>query len=223
MSASSDDGLNLRGIYEYRFRDFAQERKEATWAGLAAWIGRRMKSPRIMLDPAGGRGEFIVASGAPERWAVDLVDQRSSWPTGLTRRVGDALTTDLPIGHFDGVFVSNFLEHLETPRDVYRHLTRFRDLLRPGGRIAVMGPNFKYASREYFDCADHLIALTHRSVEEHLASAGFEVESVVPRFVPFSFRSQRFSHPLLVRAYLAVPPAWRVMGKQFFVVARRPG
>jgi SAM-dependent methyltransferase len=223
MSARDDDGLNLRGIYEYRFRNFAQHRKDATWAVLAPWIERRMASPAVMLDPACGRGEFILASAAAERWAVDLVDQRPSWPVGVTHRVGDLRSVDLPTAHFDGIFVSNFLEHLETPREVYRYLVRFRELLRPGGRIAVMGPNFKYAANEYFDCADHLIALTHRSVEEHLASAGFEVETVVPRFVPFSFRSQRFSHPALVRAYLRLPPAWRILGKQFFLVARRPG
>jgi hypothetical protein len=223
MSTDVNDRLNLRGIYAYRYRNFAQERKDATWSVLAPWIETRMASPQVLLDPACGRGEFIVASAARERWAVDLEDQRSSWPADLTFRSGEALTVDLPVGHFDGVFVSNFLEHLATPREVYGHLIRFRELLRPGGRIAVMGPNFKYASREYFDCADHLIALTHRSVEEHLASAGFEVESVVARFVPFSFRSQRFSHPFLVRAYLAVPFAWRILGKQFFIVARRPG
>ena len=40
----------------------------------------------------------------------------------------------------------------------------------------MIGPNFRYCSREYFDCADHTVILTHVSMAEHLHAAGFEVE-----------------------------------------------
>ena len=84
-----------------------------------------------------------------------------------------------------------------------------------------MGPNFRYCAREYFDCADHSLALSHVSVAEHLYTAGFRVASVTPRFLPFSFRGRLPTARPLVRAYLAFPPAWRVMGKQFLVVGER--
>ena len=84
-------------------------------------------------------------------------------------------------------------------------------------------PNFRYAWKQYFDFADHVLALTHITILEHLAAAGFEVESVVPRFLPYSFTGRLPAWPVLTRLYLKTPVAWRVLGKQFLVVGRAPG
>jgi hypothetical protein len=83
-----------------------------------------------------------------------------------------------------------------------------------------MGPNFKYCADEYFDCADHTLALTHVSVEEHLYAAGFRVTKVIPRFLPFSFRGVLPPSPALTAYYLRMPLAWRLLGKQFLVIAK---
>ena len=117
---------------------------------------------------------------------------------------------------------SNLLEHLATQDDIARFLRRMRQCMSPSGRIAVLGPNFRYCHREYFDCADHTLALSHIAVAEHLYSAGFEIERVVPRFIPYSFRSRLPQAPWLVRLYLRVPMAWRVLGRQFLIVAIKP-
>jgi hypothetical protein len=85
-----------------------------------------------------------------------------------------------------------------------------------------MGPNFRYSAREYFDFADHTVVLTARAVEEHLYAAGFEILAVHPRFLPYTFTGSLPSHPALVRTYLRLPLAWRILGKQFLVVAERP-
>jgi hypothetical protein len=82
-----------------------------------------------------------------------------------------------------------------------------------------MGPNFKYSSRDYFDCADHLLALTHVSVQELLFAAGYNVTEVIPRFLPFSFRSRLPASPRLTRLYLRTPMLWRLQGKQFLIFA----
>jgi hypothetical protein len=86
--------------------------------------------------------------------------------------------------------------------------------------LAIMGPNFKYCAREYFDCADHVLALTHVSVEEHLIAADFELQEIVPRFLPFSFRSRLPASARLTRLYLQMPLLWRVAGSQFLLLAR---
>ena len=79
------------------------------------------------------------------------------------------------------IWVSNFLEHLHDQETVATFLERMRERLAPGGRIAIMGPNFRFCAKEYFDCADHTVILTHVGVEEHLYAAGFELEAVAPR------------------------------------------
>jgi SAM-dependent methyltransferase len=216
-------GLDYERLYAYRFRGIDQAARQAVWNEITPVVAGWLGSPARVLDPAAGRGEFINAIDAEERWVVDSVDyDESVRDPDVHLVIGDARTVELPEEHFDAVFVSNLLEHLATQDEVARLLGRLRRTLRPGGRIAVMGPNFRYCAREYFDFADHTLALTHLAVEEHLHSAGFELERVVPRFVPFSFRTRMPVSPALVRAYLRVPLAWRLLGKQFLLVARRP-
>ena len=101
-------------------------------------------------------------------------------------------------------------------------LGRLYAAMEPGGRIAVVGPNFRYCARTYFDCADHTVVLSHVAVAEHLYAAGFEVTAVSPRFLPYSFRGLLPPSPLLTRMYLRTPPAWRLLGKQFLVLGRKP-
>jgi hypothetical protein len=95
-----------------------------------------------------------------------------------------------------------------------------RGCIRPGGAIAVMGPNFRYCWDEYFDYADHTLPLTHLAVAEYLYAVGFEVTEIIARFLPYSFRSRLPSSPSLARLYLRTPVAWRLLGKQFLVIGR---
>jgi SAM-dependent methyltransferase len=213
--------MNLGRMYAYRFRDVRQQARDATWAEISPFIYELMGSPKRLLDPAAGRGEFIANVNSPDRWAVDLFDHGITALQGVESFIGSVDTLDLPLDYFDGVFVSNVLEHLNSPAAVAEFLEGLRSLLRHGGVLAVMGPNFRYCSRDYFDCADHVLALSHRAVEEHLYAAGFTIDRVIPRFLPFSFRSRLPSHPAIVRWYLRLPLAWRVLGKQFLVVARK--
>jgi hypothetical protein len=55
-------------------------------------------------------------------------------------------------------------------------------------------------------------------VVEHLYAAGFEVTTVIPRFLPYSFRGRIPASAALARIYLRVPVLWRVLGKQFLVL-----
>jgi SAM-dependent methyltransferase len=213
-------GINYERLYAYRFRDVDQAARQAVWREIAGYVHERMGTPQRVLDPAAGRGEFITAVPAAERWGVDLVRQGDIEAAGVRMIIGDIMDADLPEGHFDGVFVSNFFEHLPSQDAVAVALGKLRGAMAPGGRIAVMGPNFRYCAREYFDCADHTVALTHVSMAEHLYAAGFDISAVIPRFLPYSFRGLLPPSPALTSAYLRTPALWRVLGKQFLLIAR---
>jgi hypothetical protein len=215
-------GLDYQRLYEYRFRGIDQARRQAVWDEIAAYMYRRMGEPTKVLDPAAGRCEFINAIPAAERWAVDTVDHGEARDSGVKTIVGGILDTELPLAHFDGIFVSNFLEHLPSPDTVGAVLARLRAAMEPGGTLAVLGPNFRYCPGRYFDCADHTLALTHVAAAEHVYAAGFEITAVIPRFLPYSFNSALPPSPLLTRMYLRMPAAWRVLGKQFLVLGVRP-
>jgi hypothetical protein len=233
---TTNPGLNLRRVYEFRFREVDPAARRAVWSEIAAFMYRKMDSPRRVLDPAAGHCEFIHAIPAPERWAVDCKDHPDLHSPGVKAVVSDILVANLPSRHFDGVFVSNFLEHLTSQDQIAIVLAKLRDSMEFGGRIAVLGPNFRYCVREYFDCADHSLALTHVSVAEHLYAAGFEVTTVIPRFLPYSFRGSAVakaylrllrkgsnslsrSRRLITRFYLRSAPLWHIFGKQYLVMA----
>lgn len=215
-------GINYQRLYAYRFRDVDQVRRQSVWREIARYVHGRMAAPERVLDPAAGRGEFISAVPAAERWGVDLVSHGDGTLAGVKMIIADIMDADLPRAYFDGVFVSNFLEHLADQDAVAAVLGRLHVAMRPGGRIAIMGPNFRYCAREYFDCADHTLILSHVAVEEHLYAAGFEVTAVCPRFLPYSFRGLLPPSPALTRMYLHTSLAWRLLGKQFLLIARKP-
>lgn len=215
-------GINFERLYEYRFRDVDQAGREKVWREIARYVHGRMGAPKRVLDPAAGRGEFIVAVPAAERWGVDLVSHGDAELAGVKMIISDIMDADLPDDYFDGVFLSNFLEHLADQNAVANVLARLSRAMRPGGRIAIMGPNFKYCAKEYFDCADHTVILSHIAVAEHLYAAGFEVSAVHPKFLPFSFRGLLPPSARLTRTYLNTPPMWKVLGKQFLVIGEKP-
>ncbi len=213
--------INYQRLYEYRFRYIDQPSRQAVWNEIGKYIYDRLGRPQRILDPSSGRCEFLNSVPEAERWSIDQVDNSAFRHPEIKAITSDVFDAELPPDYFDGVFVSNFLEHLHTLEDIARFLILMRGSLTSNGRIAICGPNFKYCGREYFDCADHVLALSHVSVAEHLYAAGFTIEDVIPRFLPFSFRSMLPKSPLFTRAYLRMRPAWRILGKQFLVIARK--
>ena len=214
--------MNFERLYEFRFRDVDQGARDRVWSEIAAFLYQRLAEPERVLDPAAGRGEFIGAVPASERWAIDRVAYpQSGEAPGLRWIVSDVMAAELPDNHFDAIFVSNFLEHLGSQQAVAAFLERMRDCTRPGGRIAVLGPNYRYCARTYWDCADHELALTHVAVEEHLYAAGFEPIETHARFLPYSFRGLLPPSRWLTALYLRLQPAWPLLGKQYLVIGRR--
>jgi hypothetical protein len=215
--------INYQRLYEFRFADVDQSARTAVWTEIADSIHRQLGRPQRVLDPAAGRGEFINAVPAGERWAIDQVDyEEGTYAPGVHAIVSDIFSAEIPDAHFDAVWVSNFLEHLLTQESVATFLQRMHAALVPGGRIAVMGPNFRYCMNEYFDMADHTLIFTHRAIAEHLYAAGFIPERIVPRFLPYSFTGRLPPSPSLTKLYLRTPAAWKLLGKQFLVIGRKP-
>jgi hypothetical protein len=214
--------LNYERLYSYRFRDIDQDARVAVWKEIGPHVHGVMGKPRKVLDPAAGRGEFIGAVPAEETWAVDEVSYPEAAHKADTKViVSPIMDAELPEGHFDGVYVSNFLEHLFTQEAISQFLEKMHRSMEAGGRIAIMGPNYRYCAKEYWDCADHYVALTHMAIAEHLYAAGFEPTRVIPRYLPYSFRGILPPSPQLTRLYLKTPLAWRLLGKQFLVVGTK--
>jgi len=215
--------MDFNRIYEYRFKDVDKQKKLITWQIIADFIYKELNSPSSILDPAAGECEFINAVPVEEKWAVDMnLDFISKFANkNIQIKTGNSLQIKLPDGYFEGVFMSNFLEHLHSQEEIHLLLVNMYRCLKKGGRIAVMGPNFKYCYKEYFDFADHTMIITHLSLEEHLFSAGFKIKQVIPRFLPVSFRGRFPVNKFIVKTYFSLPFLWKIVGKQFLIIAEK--
>ncbi|MNN48056.1 hypothetical protein D3C81_1625100 [compost metagenome] len=94
--------------------------------------------------------------------------------------------------------------------------------LNPGGHYLILGPNLRYVPGEYWDFYDHHLGLTHLSLAEALKLSGFQVTTIIDRFLPYTTQGKLPTHPALVQIYLKCPWAWPLLGKQFFLVAQKP-
>lgn len=215
--------MNFDRIYEYRFRGIDEDKKRLTWEEIAAFIHEKLGRPSSILDPAAGKCELINAIPCKERWGVDLNDYfiKKYADPEVKVVVGNIFDVELPAEQFDAVFISNFLEHLDSQEQVAALLEKMFRCTRPGGKIAVMGPNFKYAYRSYFDFADHTVILSELGLAEHLYGAGYSIREIHPRFLPLSFRGGMPVSRTLVRTYLSWPFAWRFLGKQFLLIGEK--
>jgi hypothetical protein len=84
-----------------------------------------------------------------------------------------------------------------------------------------MGPNVRFVAGAYWDFWDHLTPITDRSLVELLEHLDYSVELCYPKFLPYTTRSSIPKSLWLVRGYVRFPPAWRILGKQFLIRARR--
>ncbi len=221
---SDQVGLSVEQLYRHRFPEHTLARRRAVWKILCRQWFRRYVSPTDkVLEIGGGYCEFINHIEASERVVVDINPETRSHATAgveVHEIAADKLTEVLPRAHFDVVFMSNFLEHCST-RDVMLAVIRAAAMvLKPGGRLLILGPNFRYCYKEYFDYFDHHLALTEKAVVEALQVVGLTVELVEPRTLPFSFRSRLPSWPWLIILYLRLPILWRIFGAQFFIVSK---
>ena len=218
------DSSDLSDLYRIRFAQEERRRKNAIWKGICSdFLQRYIRPSDTVVDVACGYGEFLNNIHAARKIAVDL---NPDAPKHLASTTEFHLTraTELAtvVQDADVVFTSNFLEHLPNKDTLDVFLDQVKLSLKPGGKYIILGPNLRYLPGQYWDFYDHHLGLTHLSLKEALQLKGFEVETCIDRFLPFTTQGALPTHPALVKAYLRLPLAWKFLGKQFFLVARNP-
>jgi SAM-dependent methyltransferase len=210
----------LPELYEARFSEREVSAKSAVWHEIVRYLQRYIDESAPVLDLACDRGHFIRWAKGSERWATDIRDMKSFLPPEVrfVQSSGLELGAVLPTGHFGTVFMSNYLEHLASTDEVIDQLRVARTLLRPGGRVIILQPNIRLVGPRYWDFIDHKVALTERSLLEAAELAQLRTVNLVTRFLPYSTKGRLPSAGWLVRGYLAVPPAWWLLGRQTLFV-----
>jgi SAM-dependent methyltransferase len=216
--------IRLDDVYRTRFDERSVRGKMSVWAEIVAHLQRYVRADLPVLDVACDAGYFIRHVRASERWATDIRDVAALLPADIHFVCADGLSLRdvLPGDHFATIFMSNYLEHLPSSREVVEQLRVARDLLAPGGRLIVLQPNARLIGGGYWDFIDHHVALTERSLVEAGELAGLSTVRLVTRFLPYTTKGRLPQGAALVRLYLRFPPAWWLMGKQTLYVAERP-
>ncbi len=211
---------NLPEMYKARFDEREVSAKDAVWQEIVAYLQRFVQEDAPLLDIACDRGHFIRHARAAERWATDIRDVSTALTPDIrfVQASGLELQATLPTAYFGTIFMSNYLEHLESGEAVIEQLRVARALARPGGRVVILQPNIRLVGPRYWDFIDHRVALTERSLVEAAELAGLRTVKLVTRFLPYSTKGRLPADRRLVRAYLAFPPAWWLLGRQSLYV-----
>lgn len=216
---------DIARLYQDRFEDTGLERRNRVWKVLCRhYFDQRIPENAAVLELACGYGEFINNVRAGRKLAVDINPDAARHLAPEVAFFNIAATDLASIGTevADVVFTSNFLEHLVDKKECDAVLVGVWNLLKSGGKFIIMGPNIRYAYREYWDFYDHYLPLSDLSLGEGLRLAGFRVAESIARFMPYTMNNSTPTHDFLVRAYLALPLAWKVLGKQYLLTAIKP-
>ena len=117
-------------------------------------------------------------------------------------------------------FASNLFEHL-TEEELTAVMAEIRRVLRTGGLLILMQPNYRLSYKTYFDDPTHKKVFSDVALTTFLISHGFEIRKAMPRFLPFSLKSRPGLVPLsafVVRAYINSP--WKPFAGQMLIVGR---
>lgn len=137
--------------------------------------------PGALLEIGCGDGTFLAAA-ARNGWCTSGLDFDAAAVAAARQRGVDAQVGELTSGRyaaesFDAIVMNNVIEHLWNPRETLAECHR---LLRPGGRLVMVTPNFDSLGRRRFgrnwrglEPPRHLYLYTARSLRSLCRRAGF--------------------------------------------------
>lgn len=215
----------LKKLYDNRFDSRQMQAKRVLWQVLVDdFLQNYVPSESAVLDIGGGYCEFINQIRAAKKCLIDLNPDSKLFANADVKVLNiDVLNLESHTSfteQFDRIFISNFFEHLRNKEELVEIISFCFDSLNTGGSLLVIQPNFKYSYKEYYDFIDHQLPITHLALQELLETVGFEIDVMIPRFLPFSTKGRPAS-PWLLKVYLKLPFLWRFLGGQMFVKASK--
>lgn len=189
------------------------------WRAIIEHLQPHIGENKVVLDLGTGWGDFINGVQAKKKWALDLgpdVKDNMAPDVKFINKASDELD-DIPNNSLDVVFSSNLMEHLDNDQFT-RTMKSLKKKLKKNGTIILIGPNFKYSYKHYFDDYTHKTIYTHVSLADAVREHGFTPERIVPKFLPLTLKSRLPKSYWLTRLYLTLP--FSPMGKQMLLVFR---
>ncbi len=187
----------------------------------SSFLQQYIQQDYCVIDVGAGFCGFINNINCKKKYAVDLNKDTAAYANADV-----IVLKDLSVifnESADIVFMSNFLEHLPSKNDLLHMLNEAHRILRKSGRIMLLQPNIRYAYKEYWDFFDHHIPLSDKSLAEAISLAGFSVNIIIPRFLPYSTKNKMPQWEYFLKLYLRFSFLWKFFGKQCFVMGDKVG
>jgi SAM-dependent methyltransferase len=214
---------NLAQIYEKRFSGHENYRNRVWKILINDFFSNRISTTDHILDLGCGYGEFINNTKCDVRHAMDLNPKTKSLLDKeiIFHQQDCSESWKIDPNSLDLVFTSNFFEHLRNKESLNRTMGEIKMALKPGGRLIAMGPNISILKGRYWDFWDHHVALSDQSLCELLEIHDFTVEQSYSKFLPYNMVRVKERPLFLVSLYLRFPILWKLIGKQFLLVAKK--
>ncbi|OGG05893.1 hypothetical protein A3D05_03145 [Candidatus Gottesmanbacteria bacterium RIFCSPHIGHO2_02_FULL_40_24] len=214
----------LSDLYSVRYSEEEKRLKKNYWKILCEdFFQKFIDKNATVLDLAAGHCEFINNIKGFKKYAVDI-DSRIKKYADKNVAVIIAPAEKLPANltqQIDVVFMGCFLEHLPSKDAIVKVFHNIFRILKPGGKLIILNPNFRFSTAEYWDYFDHLIPVSDRSIIELLKAMKYKIDYYLPKFVPNTIKDKLPKSPYLLKLYLRMPYLFPIFGKQMFIVARK--
>lgn len=214
---------NFSECYVNRFSQSERLNKNVMWKTLCStYIQNYIGRTDTVMDIGAGYCEFINNIKCGQRIAVDLNPDTRKTANRDVYVINKSIF-DIPTKYnhsINVVFLSNFLEHLNSKDEILNVLAKIYKLLKPSGKIILLQPNIDLVKEAYWDFIDHKVALNTKSITEALTVSGFKISTFIKKFLPYTTKNSLLPiSPKLLKIYLTIPQIIRPFTGQSFVVA----
>ncbi len=208
----------------YKSRYVWNDDRKVVWKEIVRYLSIFLPKDGTILDIGAGYCDFINNVEAKNRVALDYSPDLEKYAQTGIRTVNSPVTdmSTINANSVDVVFASNLFEHL-SDEELSKTMIEVKKVLKKGGRLILMQPNYRLAYKTYFDDHTHKKVFSDVSLETFLLSHGMDIELKKPKFLPFSLKSRPSIIPVfpwIIRVYIHSP--WKPFAGQMLFVAKLP-
>lgn len=187
------------------------------WKAINEYLQQFVGQDKTVLDLGCGYGDFINSIQAKKKYGLDLGPDVKDYIGKDVTFINKPSTSleGIPDKSLDVVFSSNLFEHLDR-QDLDKTMKEIKKRIKDTGTLILVGPNFRYAYKSYFDDYTHKTVFTHVSLADLMQEHGFKPIKVMPKFLPLTLKSRLPKSYYLTKLYLHSPI--KPMGGQMLLV-----
>lgn len=209
--------MSVTGENYYQSRFTYDPDRKKVWRAINEYLQRYIGFSDTILDLGTGYGDFINGVKAKKKYALDIgsnvkdyINKEVTFIQGPSHDLNA-----VPLHSLDVVFSSNLLEHLDS-NELDMTFKALIKRMKKNSKLILIGPNFKYAYKDYFDDYTHKTIYTHISLVDVMKGYGMEPIKIIPKFLPLTMHSYLPKSYIMTKAYLHAPIS--PFGKQMLLI-----